>query len=136
MLANHGHHVACLLLGQQASQAEVIDHVLDLLDLVLHTVTALAQRVVLQVQNLEASVHFLNELGNLHRAPVISQSDRVSRQTRQLVEQRDQALEVLLDSEVESIAVLEIGGNVQNAAHVVQSQQLAAGGVHAAEVAA
>lgn len=81
-------------------------------------------------------MYFLDELGNLHRPSVVSQSDRVPRQTRELVEQRDQALEVLLDGKVERITVLEVGGHVQDAAHVVEGQQLAAGSVHATEVAA
>ena len=125
-----------LLLGQQTSQAEIVDNVFNFLDLVLDAIATLSQRIILQVQDLEAGVHILDELGNLHRPPVISQCDRVPRKTRQLVEQRDQTLKVLLDGEVESIAILKIDRHAKDAAHVVQSQQLAAGGVHAAEVAA
>jgi hypothetical protein len=125
-----------LLLRQQTSQAEIVDHILDLLDLVLDTIAPLPQRIVLQVQDLESSVHILDELGNLHRPPVVAESDRVPGQTRQLVEQRDQGLQVLLDGEVESVAVLEVGGHAEHARHVFERQQLAALRVHAAQVAA
>ena len=81
-------------------------------------------------------MHLLDKLGNLHRPSVIAQRHRISRQSRQLVEQRNHALQVLLDGEVESVAVFQIRGDVQDAADVVERQQLAARGVHAAKVAA
>ena len=129
-------HSSLLLLGEQAPQAEIVNHILNLLDLVLDAIATLAQRVVLQVQDLEPSVHLLDELGNLHRPPVITESDRIPRETRQLVQQRDQALQVLFDGEVESVAVLEVRRHGQDAAHIVERQKLAARGVHAAQVAA
>jgi hypothetical protein len=125
-----------LLLRQQTPQAEVVNHILNLLDLVLDAIAALPQRIVLQVKNLEPSMHVLDELGNLHRPPVVAESDRVPGQARQLVEQRDQRLQVLLDGEVESVAVLEVGGHAEHARDVVERQQLAARRVHAAQVAA
>lgn len=129
-------HSSLLLLGQQAPQAKIVNHILNLLNLVLDAIAALTQRVVLQVQNLEPSVHLLNKLSNLHRPAVVAQRNRIPRQTRQLVEQRNQTLQVLLDGEVESVAVLEVRRHGQDAAHVVEGEKLAARGVHAAQVAA
>lgn len=42
---------------------------------VLDTVAALAQDIVLQVQELEPSEHFLDEVANLHGTGVITQGD-------------------------------------------------------------
>lgn len=42
---------------------------------VLDTVAALAQDIVLQVQELEPSEHFLDEVANLHGSSVITQGD-------------------------------------------------------------
>ena len=136
MLACWREHSSLLLLREQAPQAKIVNHILNLLNLVLDAIAALTQRIVLQVQNLEPSMHLLNELGNLHRPAVITKSNRIPRQTRQLVEQRNQTLQVLLDGEVESVAVLEVRRHGQDAAHVVERQQLAARGVHSAQVAA
>lgn len=124
-----------LLLREQASEAKIVHHILNLLNLVLDTIAALPQRIVLQVQNLEPSMHLLNKLRDLHRPPVIAQGHRVPRQTRQFVQQRNQTLQVLLDGEVESVAVFEVRRHGQDAAHVLERQQLAARGVHAAQVA-
>lgn len=71
-------------------------------------------------------MHILDELRNLHRARVVSESNRVTRKTGlrrvshrtylsrlqqatyQLIDERDESLEVLLDSEMESIPILEV----------------------------
>lgn len=48
---------------------------------VLDAVAAPPQRVVLEIENLEASVDVLDELGNLHWAVVVAQGDGVPGQT-------------------------------------------------------
>lgn len=61
-----------LILRQQTPQTKIVHHILDLLDAVLNPVTALPQRVVLEVEDLEAGVHVFDELRDLQRAAVVA----------------------------------------------------------------
>ena len=54
----------------------------------------------------------------------------------QLVEQGDQGEEVLLDGQVEGVAVLEVDGDVEEGADVLELHQLAGGGAGLAAVEA
>jgi hypothetical protein len=121
-----------LILGQQASQAEVVHHVLDFLDAVLDAVAALAQTVVLEVQDLEAGKDVFDELGDLRWPAVVAEGDGVAGETGlwsmlvklvdgkrrgrggnsvayQFVDEGDEGLEVLFDGQVEGVAVFEVG---------------------------
>lgn len=71
----------------QIPQREIIDHVLDLLDRVLHRVDPLAQNVILEVQQLEARVNILDEVADLDGKLVVSQCYRVDGQPGKLVRQ-------------------------------------------------
>lgn len=50
---------------KQATQAEIINYILHFLDTVLDTVTALTENIVLEVENLKASMNVLDELADL-----------------------------------------------------------------------
>lgn len=81
-------------------------------------------------------MHILDKPRNLYRPSIIPQRDRIPGQPRQLIQQRNQTLQVLLDGEVEGIAILEIHGHAEEFSHLLESEELAAGGVEAAQVAA
>lgn len=66
------------LLGQ-AADWEVVNHLLDLLHVVLEAVVALPQGVVLQVQEAEARVQLVDEVGDSQRASVVPRCDAVHR---------------------------------------------------------
>lgn len=68
------------LLGQPADR-EVVNHLLDLLHVVLEAVVALPQGVVLQVEQAEARVQLVDEVGDSERAGVVSCRHAVHRQT-------------------------------------------------------
>lgn len=59
-------------LRRQPSQTKIVHHILDLLDTVLDAVAALAQSVVLEVEDLEAGVDVFDELADLHRLAVVA----------------------------------------------------------------
>ena len=61
-----------ILILSQAAQANVVNHVLDLFDAILDPVAPLPQRVVLEVQDLEAGVHVFDELRDLQRTAVVA----------------------------------------------------------------
>lgn len=50
--------------------------------IVLDTVASSSQGIILEVQDLEAGVEILDELTDLHRSLVISESHRVDREAR------------------------------------------------------
>lgn len=92
-------------------QGKVIHDILNLLHAVLDTIAAAPQGVVLQIQDLEAGVHVLNELTDLEGPLIIAQGNRVDGQSRKLFYERDQGLEVLLNGDMECVLVLEINRN-------------------------
>lgn len=61
-----------LVLRKQSTQAQVIDHILNLLDAVLDAITTLPQRIVLEIEYLEAGMDVLDELRNLQRSTVVA----------------------------------------------------------------
>ena len=68
-----------LVFRRQPSQTQIVHHILHFLDPILDAITALPERVVLQVQDLEARVDVLDELADLQRPAIVSQRDRVAR---------------------------------------------------------
>lgn len=64
---------APLVLREQSTQAQVIDHVLNLLDAVLDTITPLSQCIVLEIEYLEAGMDVLDKLSNLQRSSVVAE---------------------------------------------------------------
>jgi hypothetical protein len=67
-----------LLLPQQASQTQIIHHILYILDPVLDAITALPQNIVLEVEDLEAGMHVFDELADLQWTPIVTQSHAVA----------------------------------------------------------
>ena len=61
-----------LLLPHQPPQTKIIHHILDILDAILDAIAALAQDIVLEVQNLESGVHVFDELADLQWAAVVA----------------------------------------------------------------
>lgn len=64
------------LLGQAADR-QVVDHLLDLLHVVFKTVVPLSKGVVLQVEQTEAGVQLVDEVGDAKRSVVVSSCDAV-----------------------------------------------------------
>lgn len=82
--ANHRHGFLLVtaglgLLGQPADR-QVVNYLLDLLHVVLEAVVALPQRVVLQVEQAEARVQLVDEVGDADWPAVIPGCDAVHRQ--------------------------------------------------------
>lgn len=62
----HGKLCRCSsLLGDQVPQREIIHNILNLLDTVLYAIASPSQRVILEVQDLEARMQILDELADL-----------------------------------------------------------------------
>ena len=118
---------------------------------VLDTVAPPPQRVVLQVEDLEAGVHVLDEATDVERALVITQGHRVDSEAglalhvsaghgraardskaardrkaaHQLIDDGDQRVQVLLDGQVEGVAVLEIDGHAEDLTRQLERQEAA-----------
>lgn len=60
-------------LRHQTPQTQIVHHILDILDAILDTVAALAQSVVLEVQDLKPGVHVFDELRDLQGAGVVAE---------------------------------------------------------------
>jgi hypothetical protein len=120
--------MACLrrLLRQQVPQREIVHHILHILDPVLESITAAAQAVVLEVEDLESREQVLDKLIDENRTLIVTERDGVAGKARlgllacrlprfgftyQLFDQRDERLQVLLECEVELVALLEVDGN-------------------------
>ena len=95
-------------LWHKAPQAQIIDHLLDLLDLVLDTITSPPQAIVFQVQNLEAGVQLIHKLADLEWSCEVTESDTVRCEAAELFDQRDEGLKVLLDGDVVGVFELEV----------------------------
>lgn len=93
----------------QTTQAQVIDDVLNPLDVILDGIRALAQNVVLEVQQLEPGEQILDEPANNEGQLKVAVGDGVGGQTGELISQVRQGEEVLFDGEVEGITVLQVG---------------------------
>lgn len=100
-----------LVSRDQIAQGKIVDHVFHLLDGVLDRVDALTQDVVLQIEHLEAGVEILDEGADLDCHLVVAQRDRVHGQSAQLIDDRDECEQILLDGDVERVLVLEVDGN-------------------------
>ncbi len=66
------------VLREQAPQTQIVHHILDLLDTILDAIAALAQNIILQVQNLETSMHVLDELCDPQRTTMVAEGDAVA----------------------------------------------------------
>ena len=71
-----------LLLGLEAADREVVNHLFHLLQVVLEAVEALAQVVVLEVKEPEPGAEFAEELRHSERPQVVSGSDAVHDEPR------------------------------------------------------
>ena len=95
-------------LWNQSSQAQIINDLLNLLNLILNTIASPSQRVILQVQNLETSMQVINELADLERSCEVAESDGVGGEAAELFDKGDEGLEVLFDGDMEGIFELEV----------------------------
>jgi len=68
-------------LRDQSSEAQVVHDIFHLPHFVLYAVTPSSQRVILEVENLEASMKVFDKLANHQRSLVIAQRHRVARKT-------------------------------------------------------
>lgn len=67
----------------EASDGEIIDHLLHLLHIILEAVVALPQGVIFEVEKAEAGIQLIDEGGDVQGPRVISCSHAVDRQPRQ-----------------------------------------------------
>jgi hypothetical protein len=72
----------CLLLfWHQVPQRQIVHDILDILDPVLEPIATAAQTVVLEVEDLEASVQVLDELVDQQRTLVVAEGDSIASET-------------------------------------------------------
>lgn len=92
----------------QAPKAQVVDDVLDPLDLVLDTVGALADNVVFEVEQLEASKEVLDEGADGEGQLEVAEGDCVCGEAGEVLGEVDEGEEVFFYGEVECVAVFEV----------------------------
>jgi hypothetical protein len=76
--------VACLsrLLRQQIPQREIVHNILHILDPVLESITAAAQAVVLEVEDLESREQVLDKLVDENGTLIVTERDGVAGKAR------------------------------------------------------
>lgn len=79
--------------------------------MVFDSVYPLAQNVVLEVEQLETGVDVLDKAADLNSELIVAQCDRVDGQPGQLVRQGRDRQQVLLDGDMEGIAVFQVHGH-------------------------
>jgi hypothetical protein len=75
-------HCSLGLLRQQISQREIVHDILDVLDPVLESITAAAQAVVLEVEDLESRKQVLDKLVDEDGTLVVTECDGVASKAR------------------------------------------------------
>lgn len=103
----------------QPPKGKVVHYVLDPLDIVLDGVGPLPQDVVLEVEELEAGEQVLDEGADDERQLEVAERDGVGGEAGQLLGQLGEGEEVLLEGEVEGVAVLEVGRDAEDGAKLV-----------------
>lgn len=91
----------------QTAQTHVVDDLLDLLHIVLERIEALAQAVVLQVQQPEAGVQIGDKVRDVQRPPEVAERHRVGGEARQLGDQLQQPHQVVLDVQMEAVRLVD-----------------------------
>lgn len=79
--------------------------------MILDTVDALTQKVIFEVEDLEAGEDVLDKSGDADGEVRVAEGDGVGGETAEFLGQIDEGEEVLLDGEVEGVAVLEVDGD-------------------------
>lgn len=74
-----------LLLGHQVPQRQIVDDILHVLDPVLQPIATTSQAIVLEVENLEASMQVLDELVDEQRALKVPKRDGIASESSLLV---------------------------------------------------
>jgi hypothetical protein len=74
-----------LLLRHQVSQRQIIDNILHILDPVLQSIATTSQAVVLEVENLEASMQVFDKLVDEQRALIVPKRDGIASESSLLV---------------------------------------------------
>lgn len=110
----------------QTAQTHIVDDLLDLLHIVLERIEALAQAVVLQVQQPEAGVQVGDKVRDVQRPPEVAQRHRVGGEARQLGHQLQQPHQVVLDVQMEAVALVDF--------HCAQEEVLLCGWAWLAQV--
>jgi len=100
-----------LVSREEVPQRQIIDNILHLLDSILDRVDPLPQDVVLEVEHLEAGVEVLDEGADPHRQLRVAEGHRVHSQAAELVDVGDEGQQVVLDGDVEGVAVFEVDGH-------------------------
>lgn len=112
----------------QAAQAQVVDDILDPLDVVLDGVGPLAKDVVLEVKELEPGEEVLDEGADSERQLKVAHGHGVGGEAGQLVSDVGEGEEVLLEGDVEGVAVLEVGGHLEYGPDLLEGEEAAQGG--------
>lgn len=92
----------------QLPHSKIVNNLLRLLDSVFDAVDALAQRIVLEVEQEEASEELLDERLDLDSLVKILECNAVGRETAELVAEHGEGGEVLFDGDMEGVPILEI----------------------------
>ncbi len=69
-----------LPIGHKVSQRQVVDHILNLLHIILNAIASPPKRVIFQIENLEAGVEILDEPADLQWPLIIAKCHRVNSQ--------------------------------------------------------
>lgn len=92
----------------QAPEAQIVHNILDPLNLVLYAVSALADDVVFEVEQLEAGEEVLDEGADGEGKLEVAEGDGVCGEAGEVLGEIDEGEEVFFYGEVEGVAVFEV----------------------------
>lgn len=92
----------------QTPEAQIVHNVLDPLDLVLYAVSALADDVILEVEQLEAGEEVLDEGADGEGKLEVAEGDGVCGEAGEVLGEVNKGEEIFFYGEVEGVAVFEV----------------------------
>lgn len=103
----------------QPSERKVIHNVLDPLHVILDSVSPLPQDVVLEVQQLEPGEEVLDKGADDEGQVEIAEGDGVGGQAGEFLGELGEGEEILLEGEVEGVAVFDVSGDAEDGTDLV-----------------
>lgn len=97
--------------ANHSPQTQIVDDVFYALDVVLDAIDALAEQVVFEIEDLEASKDVLDEVGDEYRKVRVAEGDGVGGEAGELLGEVDEGEKILFYGKVEGVAGLEVDGN-------------------------
>lgn len=97
--------------SDEASETQVVNHVFYPFNVIFDSISAFAQNIVLEVEKLESGKEVFEEGADGHGKLKVAEGYCIGGEAAEFLSKVCERQEVLLNSEMESITILQISGN-------------------------